>query len=149
MKIDLKNIEELAENLEKYNLTEVHLESNGVKVKIKKEKSEKMETAKIEKTQRNISHMENIPTQSNMSETSGEYETIDAPMVGTFYKAPSPDSESFVTLGKDVSVGDVLCILEAMKLMNEVKAPKNCKIMKILVEDGQIVKKGDKLFAIE
>ena len=49
----------------------------------------------------------------------------------------------------NVSVGDTLCIIEAMKLMNEVKATKNCKIVKILVEDGQIVKKGDKLFEIE
>ena len=54
-----------------------------------------------------------------------------------------------IEAGMNVSVGDTLCIIEAMKLMNEVKATKNCKIVKILVEDGQIVKKGDKLFEIE
>ncbi|WP_294659352.1 biotin/lipoyl-containing protein, partial [uncultured Fusobacterium sp.] len=69
--------------------------------------------------------------------------------IGTFYKSSAPGNPAFVEVGMNVSAGDTLCIIEAMKLMNEVKATKNCKITKILVENGQTVKKGDKLFEIE
>jgi len=148
MKIDLKSIGQLAENVEKYNLTEVSLESDGVKVKIKKEKPKKVEVIKVEEAVTPTNYVQEVP-KAKVVETAQYEETIDAPMVGTFYKAPSPGADPFVTEGKEVNTGEVLCILEAMKLMNEVKAPKNCTIVKILVEDGQVVRKGDKLFAIK
>ena len=78
-----------------------------------------------------------------------EGEVITSPMVGTFYKSSAPGNPPFVAEGQSVSSGETLCIIEAMKLMNEVKAHKNCTIVKILVEDGELVKKGDKLFVIK
>lgn len=72
-----------------------------------------------------------------------------SPMVGTFYQSPSPDSPSFVKLGDIVSQGDTLCIIEAMKLMNEIESTENGKIVKILVENGELVEYGQTLFLIE
>ncbi|HSH00007.1 MAG TPA: acetyl-CoA carboxylase biotin carboxyl carrier protein [candidate division Zixibacteria bacterium] len=74
---------------------------------------------------------------------------IKSPMVGTFYSAPSPDSPAFVKVGDSVDVGTVVCIVEAMKLMNEIESEAKGKIAKILVENGQPVEFGQPLFVIE
>ncbi len=74
--------------------------------------------------------------------------TLNAPMVGTFYRAPSPDSAPFIEVGKTVSAGDVVCIIEAMKLMNQIEADKSGVVTAILVEDGQPVEFGQPLVVI-
>ncbi|WP_392561326.1 acetyl-CoA carboxylase biotin carboxyl carrier protein [Orbus sturtevantii] len=76
-------------------------------------------------------------------------QTIKSPMVGTFYRTPSPDSKSFVEVGQTVSVGDVLCIVEAMKMMNQIESEKAGTIKAILVENGQPVEFDQPLFVIE
>lgn len=151
MKIDIKTVKELAENIDKYNLNEVAVESEGVKLVLKKEKPVKVETVQIQQpVVQNYVAPEQVVTEVEEESVSGvERECILAPMVGTFYKSSAPGNPAFVQVGTEVNSGDTLCIIEAMKLMNEVKATKNCKIAKILVQDGQIVKKGDKLFEIE
>ena len=70
-------------------------------------------------------------------------------MVGTFYRAPDPDAAPFVQAGDTVSEGQVLCIIEAMKLMNEIKSESRCKILEILVENGKTVEFGQPIFLIE
>ena len=80
-------------------------------------------------------------------EKSGEL--ITSPMVGTFYEAPSPDSPPFVKVGDRVRKGQTLCILEAMKIMNELEAEYDCKILEILVQDGQPVEYDTPLFRVE
>ncbi|OHX13950.1 acetyl-CoA carboxylase biotin carboxyl carrier protein [Chromobacterium sphagni] len=72
-----------------------------------------------------------------------------SPMVGTFYRSPSPGSKSFVEVGQSVNAGDTLCIIEAMKLMNEIEADRSGVVKAILVEDGQPVEYGEPLFVIE
>ena len=74
---------------------------------------------------------------------------ITSPMVGTFYESPSPDADAFVKPGKTVAKGDKLCILEAMKIFNEIEADFDCKILEILVKDGQIVEYDTPLFRVE
>ena len=74
--------------------------------------------------------------------------TLNAPMVGTFYRSPSPDSAPFIEVGKSVSAGDVVCIIEAMKLMNQIEADKSGVVTAILVEDGQPVEFGQPLVVI-
>lgn len=74
---------------------------------------------------------------------------VKAPMVGTFYSAPSPDSNNFVSLGDKVNKGDTLCIIEAMKLMNEIESDFNGKVVEILAEDGDMVEYGTPLFKIK
>jgi acetyl-CoA carboxylase biotin carboxyl carrier protein len=75
--------------------------------------------------------------------------TVNSPMVGTFYRAPSPDAKAFVEVGSVVSVGDTLCIIEAMKMMNEIEADKAGVVKAILKENGQAVEYGEPLFVIE
>jgi len=77
------------------------------------------------------------------------YEPVVSPINGLFYRAPSPTSKPFVNEGDVVSAGDVLCIIEAMKVMNEIKANKKCKIVKVLCQNGESVSAGTKLFLVE
>jgi acetyl-CoA carboxylase biotin carboxyl carrier protein len=76
-------------------------------------------------------------------------ETINSPIVGSFYRAPAPDAAPYVEVGQVVEKGQVLCIVEAMKLMNEIEAEFRCKIVKICKENAQAVEFGDPLFVIE
>lgn len=78
-----------------------------------------------------------------------EGEAIESPMVGTFYGKPSPDADDFVSVGDAVKVGDTLCIIEAMKVMNEIKAEKAGTIIEICAEDSTPVQYGDELFRIK
>jgi acetyl-CoA carboxylase biotin carboxyl carrier protein len=73
---------------------------------------------------------------------------VTSPFVGTFYRAPSPEADNFVEVGNSVKKGQTLCIIEAMKLMNEIEAEYPCTIHEILVENGQSVEYGQKLFRI-
>lgn len=76
-------------------------------------------------------------------------ETINSPLAGVFYRSPRPDADPFVSEGDQVSAGQTLCIVEAMKLMNEIGAERSCKIAKILVENAEAVEEGQPLFVIE
>lgn len=78
-----------------------------------------------------------------------KFSKITSPMVGTFYSAPSPDSPSFVTVGKSVSKGQTVCIIEAMKMMNELESEVSGKVVRILVENGQPVEFGQVLMLVE
>lgn len=74
---------------------------------------------------------------------------VESPLVGTFYRKPSPDAEAFVREGDSVQKGDTLCIVEAMKLMNEIEAPASGKVTKILATEAQVVEYGEVLFLID
>ncbi len=89
----------------------------------------------------------NFPKEMPLQQSSSE--TITAPMVGTFYQASSPESSPFVNIGDKVKKGQIICIIEAMKLMNEVESDKDGVIQQILVEDGQMVEFGEPLFVVE
>ena len=78
-----------------------------------------------------------------------EGEPIESPMVGTFYRKPSPEADNFVSVGDSISEGQTLCIIEAMKVMNEIKAEKSGTVLEICVEDGTPVQFGDELFRIK
>ena len=78
-----------------------------------------------------------------------KYETITSPIVGTFYRAPSPESDPYVQVGSVVEKGQILCIVEAMKLMNEIEAEFKCKVIEIVKENAQPVEFGDPLFIVE
>ena len=88
-----------------------------------------------------------VATESNNSSKSGD--VINSPMVGTFYASPSPESPAFVSVGDKVKKGQTLCILEAMKIMNEVEAEFDCKILEILVKDGSPVEYDMPMFVVE
>ncbi|RST59386.1 acetyl-CoA carboxylase biotin carboxyl carrier protein [Siminovitchia terrae] len=85
---------------------------------------------------------------SKAEEKSNLYEIV-SPMVGTFYQAPSPDSDSYVNVGSEVTSGSIVCIVEAMKLFNEIEAEVDGEIAEILVKDGELVEYGQPLFLVE
>ncbi len=87
------------------------------------------------------------PTRDTATPPTGE--TINSPMVGTFYASPSPDAPPFVKIGDKVKKGQTLCILEAMKIMNELEAEYDCTIVDVLVEDGEAIEYDKPLFVIE
>ncbi len=89
------------------------------------------------------------PVAAPAAAPAADLETIDSPIVGTFYMAPSPDAESFVKISDRVSPDSVVCIIEAMKVMNEIKAEKSGVIKEILVDDATPVEYGQSLFVIE
>jgi len=88
------------------------------------------------------------PSAASAEEKSAGH-VVKSPMVGTFYRSASPGSESFVEIGQTVSVGETICIIEAMKILNQIEADKNGKIKQILVENGHPVEYGQPLFVIE
>lgn len=87
--------------------------------------------------------------ESSVAESSNNFYEVRAPMVGTFYRAPSPDAEPFANVGDSISKGQTLCIIEAMKLMNEIQSDFDGKIVKILVENAQPVEYNQILFLLD
>lgn len=87
-------------------------------------------------------------TESNVSESSSNMAEVTAPLVGVFYSAPSPNDENFVKLGDKVSKGDVVCVIEAMKMFNEIKADVSGTVAEICVDNGNVVEYGQTLFKI-
>jgi acetyl-CoA carboxylase biotin carboxyl carrier protein len=140
------------------SVTDLEIEESGLKIKIaKKIRSSQV----ITQTQIPIASAQPSiqPTSAGVSESKkqkAEAETtatnqheIRSPIVGTFYRAPAPDADSYVQVGFVVAPGSVLCIVEAMKLMNEIESDVSGKIVKILVENGKPVEYNQPLFLIE
>ncbi|HEH2645267.1 TPA: acetyl-CoA carboxylase biotin carboxyl carrier protein [Staphylococcus aureus] len=154
--MNFKEIKELIEILDKSTLTEINIEDTKGKVTLKKEKETEIITPQISQMPVEAAAMP-MPqvqsTDSNKTEapklTSDNHKTINAPMVGTFYKSPSPDEEAYVQVGDTVSNETTVCILEAMKLFNEIQAEISGEIVEILVEDGQMVEYGQPLFKVK
>jgi acetyl-CoA carboxylase biotin carboxyl carrier protein len=142
--MNTKKIKELIELMSENDLTELEIEQEGMKVKLVKGSGDRLEQVVVPAQQV-------VATQPAMpaAESVRPGKEIKAPMVGTFYRAPSPESAPFIEVGDVISKGDVLCIIEAMKLMNEVKAEISGKITEILVENAEPVEFGQALFRVE
>lgn len=144
--MNIDNLDKLIERMEKASLSELSYKDGDVDIKLKKEAPREVMEVPAKQTA-NISHQQNTPaTESETAEKEGEL--IKAPMVGTFYKAPSPESEPFISVGDNVSNDSVVCILEAMKLFNEIQAETSGEIVEILVEDGDMVEYDQPLFRV-
>jgi len=130
-------------------LVELEIEKDGLKLRLKK-------NGGIIQQEFSVVQKPNVITQGPVgqpqavSEIKGESMLeIKSPMVGTFYRAPAPDAAPYVQEGQDIDVGQVVCIVEAMKLMNEIKSEVKGKIVKILVDNADPVEFGQTLFLIE
>lgn len=153
MKEKVKFIKELAKSLNTYEVDSLEYENNDFKVKIKKNLEEKVVYAVSEPQTvqaSSVSVVQNVEsTDIKPVEEDVKGTKVESPMVGTFYMAPSPSSPVFVQVGDSVQEGDTLCIVEAMKLMNEIKATVSGIVKKIYVKDGMTIKKGDVLMIID
>ena len=143
--MELEDLKQLIELLKETDITEIQVEKEGTKVKIKREKFfQSLEIA----TQRAPSVSESVIKKEIEDETQ-RLITVTSPIVGTFYRSPSPEAPIFVETGLRVKKGQVLCIIEAMKLMNEIESEVEGILVKALVENGQPVEYGEPLFLIE
>jgi acetyl-CoA carboxylase biotin carboxyl carrier protein len=142
--MELEELKELIEILKETDITEIQLEKDGTKIKIKREKILSSIGIPLHKAS---SYEEKIVTETE--EETQRLVTVTSPIVGTFYRSPSPEAPPFVEMNQRVDKGQVLCIIEAMKLMNEIESDIDGIIVKMLVENGQPVEYGEPLFLIE
>ena len=139
-------VKELLEIMENHNLSEISLETpDGFKIAMKK--AEAISENVIVKPVAQVVAKETPKEEPKTEEKRGNI--VKSPMVGTFYAKPSPTSNQYVDIGSTVSKGDTLCIIEAMKLMNEIESDYSGKVTEILVKDGETVEYGTPLFVIE
>jgi len=163
--MDLKDIQELIKFVAKSGATEVDLEIDNVKISIKsppkKKRGEVEEVATI--IQQAPTHVvatavtpapvveapaESNPADSNSAEESN-YITIKASMIGTFYRSASPENPPFVSVGDTIKEGDTICIIEAMKLFNEIESEVSGKIIKVLADDSTPIEFDQPLFLVD
>jgi acetyl-CoA carboxylase biotin carboxyl carrier protein len=164
--MNLKELKEIIQIIEESNIDEMEIEREGLRIKVRKNSKEPIQP------QHSISHVVAVPTPiqttisapvNNASEVQSaqvaaspeikmaesKLMSIVSPMVGTFYRAPSPKSDPYVETGSAVKKGQAVCIVEAMKLMNEIESEIDGKIVRVLVENGQPVEYGQALFEVE
>ncbi|MBO6088160.1 acetyl-CoA carboxylase biotin carboxyl carrier protein [bacterium] len=144
MKPDIEYIEKLARVLADNSLTEISIEDGEQAVTLRKEVIGVPAPIAV---QAPVTQTPSV--QPAVSEPIKKGRSLTSPMVGTFYSAPSPDAEPFVKIGQMVKEGDVVCIVEAMKLMNEIESEFAGKIVEICVSDGQPVEFGQVLMYVE
>ena len=150
--MDIRKVKKLIELLEESNLNELEITEGEDSVRISRGSAAAPYIAPIVAQAPYQPMTEAIPlANSNLNDLITEVEghLVKSPMVGTFYSAPAPGSPDFVSVGQSVSVGDVLCIIEAMKMMNEVKSDFSGTVKQVLVENAEPVEFGQALFVVE
>ncbi|MFA7421341.1 MAG: acetyl-CoA carboxylase biotin carboxyl carrier protein [Melioribacteraceae bacterium] len=151
--MDINLIKKLIKIVEQSEVTEFSVQEGELKIKISKnspQTSVQFQSVPVESARHAIVQNENeVKTLMPAEPAKSNHHEIRSPIVGTFYRAPSPDADSYVQVGDNISQGTVLCIIEAMKLMNEIESDCNGKIVKILVENGTPVEYNQPLFLVE
>lgn len=157
--MDLKLVQKLLDLVAESELNEVSIEEGGFKIKIKKQS----DAPAPQPVQYQMPVQSAAPatqaaapqfggdtkSKSEQKSDSADGDVVKSPIVGTFYEAPSPDADAFVKVGDTVSKGDTLCIVEAMKIMNEIEAEFSGTVQKIIVDDAQPVEFDQPLFIIK
>ena len=166
--MDLKEIQNLIKFVAKSGASEVKLETGDIKITIKTGSDEK-ETTIVQQVPMGQQMQQQMPAQQqpqapapqpqerdnaqketkDTSADDSKYITVKSPIIGTFYRKPSPDKATFVEVGDSIKEGDVLCVIEAMKLFNEIESEVSGKIVKVLVEDSSPVEFDQPLFLVD
>jgi acetyl-CoA carboxylase biotin carboxyl carrier protein len=147
--MSIKRIKELVEIMNENDLAEVEVEQEGLKVRLIKTRQGAVEQVVMPTAAPPIQAASAATTVQEARSRNSGLKEIKSPMVGTFYRAPSPDVDPYVQVGDVIQKGDVLCIVEAMKLMNEVKAEIGGRVVEIAVENADAVEYGQVLFVVE
>lgn len=148
--MNLKEIKEMINLMNEHNLSEIEVEKGDLKIRLKKASASAPEVI-VERIQPAPS-IAATPAEQAPTKLGAEVKKlveIKAPIVGTFYQAPSPDAAPFVEVDQEIEVGQVVCVIEAMKLMNEIKSEVKGKVVDILAENADPVEYGQILFLIE
>ena len=148
--MNLKEIKELITLMNENELMELEVEREGMRVRLKKSSAGSIETVTeghvvpkaVQVIKRDEKSGETAKQELNLA-------AIKAPMVGTFYRSASPEAKPYAEIGQTIEIGQVVCIIEAMKLMNEIKSEVKGKIVEVLVENARSVEYGQPLFMVE
>ena len=153
--MNIKEIKELLELMAEHNVGEIEIEKDNAKIKLRKMANggivmqsapQMMAPAQTVMQAQGQSHASAAPAQPAVEDG---VTIVRSPMVGTFYAAPAPDQPAYVSVGKVIKDGDVLCIIEAMKLMNEIKSELGGTVIEILVQNGQTVEYDQPILKIK
>ncbi|MEZ2413624.1 acetyl-CoA carboxylase biotin carboxyl carrier protein [Muriicola sp. E247] len=158
--MDIKEIQSLIKFVAKSGASEVKLETDEIKITIRTGSADPGgETTYIQQLPPAMAQAPAPPapaapapaaeTPAAKNEEDSKYVTIKSPIIGTFYRKPSPDKPSFVEVGDSIAVGDVLCVIEAMKLFNDIESEVSGKIVKVLVDDSSPVEFDQPLFLVD
>ena len=157
--MDIKDIQNLIKFVAKSGANEVKLEMEDIKITIKTGKNEKQTIVQAlplhhQSIIQNPIIEQQTPVEVNDNtvveeDENSKYITVKSPIIGTFYRKPSPDKSNFVEVGSSISEGDVLCVIEAMKLFNEIESEVTGKIVKILIDDASPVEFDQPLFLVD
>lgn len=141
--MEIKKLKEFIKFMEDNDLNELEVEEEGKRIRLKKNSSEQPAVVLPAPSQ--------VPAAAALEDGATTANTLEikSPMVGTFYTAPSPGAKPYVEIGSHIKSGDIVCIVEAMKLMNEIKAEVGGKVVQILVQSGEPIEFGQTLFTIE
>ena len=149
--MDLRKLKKLIDLVEESGISELELTEDGEKVRISRNFTSNAPAQHYANyaPQQQYAAPAAAPTAAvEVAVPVEEGHAVKSPMVGTFYRSPSPDAKAFVEVGDTVAVGDTLCIIEAMKLLNEIESDKAGVVKKILVDNGQAIEYGEPLFII-
>ena len=150
--MNIKEIKEMVNLMNENNLMELEFEKEGMRIRLKKTTSQEFDGSNLPII---IDEKKALDAQRPKEITSAPEKTIPnaveikAPMVGTFYRAPQPEAPPYAQIGQTIDAGQVICIIEAMKLMNEIKSEIKGKILEILVDNAEPVEFGQPIFLIE
>ena len=152
--MDLRKIKKLIEMLQESDLNEIEVKEGEESVRINRKKESVIHASTPISVGQNL-NQSSVPLQQTDSseiengQAAEDLNHITSPMVGTFYRKPAPDKEPFIEVGQTVKKGDTVCIIEAMKMMNQVKSEFDGKVIAINIEDGDPVEFGQELISIE
>lgn len=144
----IKELKEMINLMQEHDLVELEIEKNGFKVRLKKGSAGGI-VQEVYSTPKTVSSEKHSESQIAPQIEEAGVTVIRSPMVGTFYASPAPDADPYVNRGQEVKAGDVLCIIEAMKLMNEIKTDISGKVVDVMIENGQPVEFDQPLFKIQ
>ena len=159
--MEFDEINRILDMVREHELSEFELEREGFKIKIKKGSLvnvsgqyavpmvQQMAAPPAQAAAPSPAPLEAVPSPAPVQSDEVDFAIVKSPIVGTFFRAAEPGSPAFVDVGSTVKKGDVLCIIEAMKLMNEIDSEYDGEIVKVYVENGQPVQYGERLFAIK
>jgi len=162
--MEYKQIQELIKTINKSNISELSIEQGDFKIVIKQDHTTPVQYAAMPQPAMQLNYPQPVaqpaPQPQIASAPAGDkpaapapaannYITIKSPMIGTFYRSPSPDKPSFVNVGDEIKAGQVLCIIEAMKLFNEIESEVSGRIVKVVADDSTPVEYDQALFLVE
>ncbi len=153
--MDINLIKKLVKIFSTSDITDLEIEEEGFKIKIANKLRNSQGIVQPQHATQPSTVLspappaEEKPSEEKTVESTNNYHEVKSPIVGTFYRAPAPDADSYVQVGDSVSVGTVLCIVEAMKLMNEIESDADGKVVKILADNGKPVEYNQPLFLIQ